>query len=213
VADIGFVGHPNAGKSSLLNYFTNARAKVADYPFTTKFPNLGVLRLDNEGDIVLLDIPGLLEGAGEGVGLGLRFLKHISRTVAIAFLIDLSDENYLNSYDTLCKELKTFSPDLLKKEHIIIATKLDLPGTEEHLIEMKKAMEGKCKVVGISVFNDWGMEEVKKELINLFNKSKKVELKEDSSHFMMQELEDVSYEIRDDFGATISLSRKRRVKK
>ena len=213
VADIGFVGHPNAGKSSLLNYFTNARAKVADYPFTTKFPNLGVLRLDNEGDIVLLDIPGLLEGAGEGVGLGLRFLKHISRAVAIAFLIDLSDENYLTAYETLCKELKSFSDELVKKDHIIIATKLDLPNTDEHLIELKKKMEGKCKVVGISVFNNWGMDEVKKELINLFNKSKKIEVEEDSSDFMLQELEDVSYEVRDDFGATISLSRKRRAKK
>ena len=90
---------------------------------------------------------------------------------------------------------------------------MDLPETEEHLIELKKAMEGKCKVVGISVFNDWGMDEVKKELINLFNKSKKIEVEEDSSNFMMQELEDITYEVRDDFGATISLSRKRRTKR
>ena len=127
-------------------------------------------------------------------------------------MIDLSDENYLTAYDTLCKELSSFSDELVKKEHIIIATKLDLAGTEERLIEMKKALEKRCKVVGISVFNDWGMEEVKKELVNLFNKSKKIEV-EDSSHFMMQELEEPSYEVRDDFGATISLSRKRRAKR
>ena len=213
VADIGLVGHPNAGKSSFLNYFTNAHAKVADYPFTTKIPNLGVLRVDNDGDIVLLDIPGLLEGAGEGVGLGLKFLKHVSRTVAIAFLIDLSNDNYMIAYDTLCKELKTFSESLIKKEHIVIATKLDIPGTEERLIELKKLLASKCDVIGVSVFNDWGMEEVRKAIISLFNKSKKVVKEDNVDHFMMQELEDISYEVRDDFGATISLSRKRRVKK
>lgn len=213
VADIGLVGFPNAGKSSLINYFTNARARVADYPFTTKVPNLGVLRLEDGSDIVLLDIPGLLEGAGEGVGLGLKFLKHIVRTVAIAFLIDLSSDNYSSAYQTLCKELNTFSDELAKKHHIIIGTKLDLPNTKERLLELKESFSHVCPVVGVSVFNDWGMEEVKRELINLFNKSKKHVSQTISEHFMMQELEDVEYEARDDFGATVSLSRKRKVRK
>ena len=213
VADIGFVGHPNAGKSSLLNYFTRARAKVADYPFTTKFPNLGVLRLEDGSDIVLLDIPGLLEGAGEGVGLGLRFLKHISRTVAIAFLIDLSSENYLDSYDVLLKELSSYSKELSEKKHIVIGTKLDLPDGFERLSLLKQHLESRSEVIGISVFNDWGMDEAKMSFISLFHRSKKAQVEENEEHFMKMQLEEPSYEVRDDFGATVSLSRKRRVKK
>lgn len=217
VADIGFVGHPNAGKSSLLNYFTRARAKVADYPFTTKFPNLGVMRLEDGSDIILLDIPGLLEGAGEGVGLGLKFLKHISRTVAIAFLIDLSSENYLISYDVLLKELASYSQEVADKKHIVIGTKLDLPDGMERLALLKQKLATRCDVIGISVLNDWGMDEVKKGFITLFNRSKKTTVATDEgnceNHFMQVQLEDVVYESRDDFGATVSLSRKRRVKK
>ena len=211
VADIGFVGHPNVGKSSLLNYFTRARARVADYPFTTKFPNLGVLRLDDGSDIVLLDIPGLLEGAGEGVGLGLQFLKHISRTVAIAFLVDLSCDDYLTAYHTLCKELKSYSAELTKKKHIVIGTKLDLPGTKERLQELKAHL--KLDVIGISTFNDWGMDELKESFIELFNASSTKQIQNDTQHFMMQHLEESSYEKRDDFGSTVSLSRKRKIKK
>ncbi|HZK19210.1 MAG TPA: GTPase ObgE, partial [Treponemataceae bacterium] len=86
MADVGLVGFPNAGKSSLLEFFTNARPKIAPYPFTTKIPNLGVLRIDDERDIVIADIPGIIKGASEGVGLGFRFLKHISRTAALVFI-------------------------------------------------------------------------------------------------------------------------------
>ncbi|MGN0906598.1 MAG: GTPase ObgE, partial [Bullifex sp.] len=91
IADIGFVGFPNAGKSSLLNLLTNARSKVAGYPFTTKIPQLGAMRYDDQ-DMILADIPGIIEGASEGAGMGFKFLRHISRTKALAFLIDLSDE-------------------------------------------------------------------------------------------------------------------------
>jgi GTP-binding protein len=98
MADIGLVGFPNAGKSSLLDRFTNARPKIAPYPFTTKIPNLGVLTFDDR-DVIIADIPGLIEGASQGAGLGFRFLKHISRTQALAFLIDLGEDNYLEAFE------------------------------------------------------------------------------------------------------------------
>ena len=216
VADIGFVGLPNAGKSSLLNYFTRSHAKVAPYPFTTKSPNLGVLRVEDDIDIVLLDIPGLLEGASEGVGLGLKFLKHISRTKTIAFLIDLSDDAYLSTYNVLLKELKNYSEKLVQKKHVVIGTKLDIEGSYERLKELKSSLPPSCCVIGISSVTGEGMDDLKNEFLALFlqdgkkNERAKIEIKE---HFMMAELEDLDYEIRDDFGATVSLSRKRRVKK
>ncbi|WP_029409479.1 GTPase ObgE [Treponema pedis] len=226
IADIGLVGFPNAGKSSLLDYFTNARPKIAPYPFTTKIPNLGVLRVDDERDIIIADIPGILEGASEGVGLGLRFLKHISRSAGLAFLIDLSDDNYLKAYEVLCKELETYSPELAGKKRIIIATKLDLPDTKERLEELKKSLP-EHSILGISVYNNWGLDEVKKAFILLADEMQKIKAeKEDSldpyavnENFMEAELDDFSYEKNDEnreeisFGATVSLSRKRKPKK
>ena len=175
LADIGLVGFPNAGKSSLLDAFTNARPKIAPYPFTTKIPNLGVLTLGSGGvydpgasdsrDIIIADIPGLIEGASEGLGLGIRFLKHISRTAALAFLIDLSEDNCLDAFDVLYNELEAFSLELpaesklIAKRRIIVGTKLDLEGTQDRLLELKRkySME---KVLGISVFSGEGMKEL-----------------------------------------------------
>ncbi len=168
IADIGFVGFPNAGKSSLLDYFTNARPKIAPYPFTTKIPNLGVLRVDEETDIILADIPGIIEGASEGLGLGIRFLKHISRAVALAFLIDLSDDGYLDAFEKLSAELEAFSPELAAKERVIVANKLDLPGTRERLAELKAKYADRT-ILGISVHNRWGLDEVRDAFIDLVN--------------------------------------------
>lgn len=166
IADIGLVGFPNAGKSSLLDYFTNARPKIAPYPFTTKIPNLGVLHIDDEQDIIIADIPGILEGASEGVGLGIRFLKHISRTAGLAFLIDLSDDNYLTAYQTLCGELSAYSEELTGKKRVVIATKLDLEGTKERLKELREQLPN-IPVLGISVFNRWGLDEVRDAFVAL----------------------------------------------
>jgi GTP-binding protein len=161
MADIGFVGFPNAGKSSLLERFTNARPKIAPYPFTTKIPNLGVLRFGNasEGgrDIILADIPGLIKGAAEGAGLGIRFLKHIARTAALLFLIDLSGDNYREAFDTLYKELEAFSPELVKKKRLIVGTKLDLENTADRLTELA-ALYPDEQVLGISVFSGAGID-------------------------------------------------------
>lgn len=168
MADIGFVGLPNAGKSSLLDRFTNARPKIAPYPFTTKIPNLGILTVDDR-DIILADIPGLIEGASEGHGLGIRFLKHISRTALLAFLIDLSDDGYLSAFDTLMKELGAFSPELTAKRRLVVCTKLDLEGTEERFREfiVKYPEE---RVLGISVFSGLGLPALAKAFAELVSR-------------------------------------------
>ncbi len=159
IADIGFVGFPNAGKSSLLDYFTNARPKIAPYPFTTKIPNLGMLTV-HERDIVLADIPGIIEGAHDGIGLGLRFLKHISRTSALAFLVDLSDENWEEAFGILLGELSAFAPAMAQKRRVLIATKLDLPEAAERFDAFKAAHPDEV-VFGISVFTGQGLDAVR----------------------------------------------------
>jgi len=165
MADIGLVGFPNAGKSSLLDRFTNARPKIAAYPFTTKIPNLGVLT-SGDRDIIIADIPGLIEGASGGAGLGIRFLKHISRTQALAFLIDLSADNYLNAFDILLNELDSFSAELAKKKRLIVGTKTDLEGTAERLAELSAKYPAE-EVIGVSVFSGNGIEELSRAFLRL----------------------------------------------
>jgi len=169
MADIGLVGFPNAGKSSLLDRFTNARPKIAAYPFTTKIPNLGVLTA-GEKDIIIADIPGLIEGASQGAGLGIRFLKHISRTSALAFLIDLSDDNYLNAFDILLNELGSFSEDLIKKKRLLVGTKTDLEGTQERVSELTAKYPDE-EVMSISVFSGDGIKELGNAFLTLVNET------------------------------------------
>jgi GTP-binding protein len=184
MADIGFVGFPNAGKSSLLEKYTHARPKIAPYPFTTKIPNLGVLTLgssrrDDPGDrdIILADIPGLIEGASGGAGLGIRFLKHISRAAALVFLIDLSDSNYLEAFDILYRELEAFSPELTQKPRIITGSKLDLEGTGEALKQLRAKYPGEI-VLGLSVFSGEGLPILAENLGRLVNE---VQAREEAS--------------------------------
>ena len=165
IADIGFVGFPNAGKSSLLNMLTNARSKVAGYPFTTKIPQLGAMRYDDQ-DIILADIPGIIEGASRGAGMGFKFLRHISRTKGLAFFIDLSDESCLDSYDILCGELGTYAPALLEKPQVIIASKLDEDGAQERLEALRARLAGK-DIHPLSIYMDETVEDVKQAFIHL----------------------------------------------
>ncbi|MDR0486873.1 MAG: GTPase ObgE [Treponema sp.] len=165
MADIGLVGFPNAGKSSLLDRFTNARPKIAAYPFTTKIPNLGVLTV-GERDIIIADIPGLIEGASGGAGLGIRFLKHISRTQALAFLIDLSGSGCLEAFEILLKELETFSPELTEKKRLLVGTKTDLPESEGRLEELAAKYPAE-EVIGISVFSGEGIKELASGFLHL----------------------------------------------
>ena len=130
IADVGIVGLPNAGKSSLLAAITNATPKIANYKFTTLNPNLGVATYDDK-EITLADIPGLVEGAHEGVGLGIQFLKHIERCKTLMHLIDITDENIENTYQQVKKELGSYSKEILEKKEIIVLNKTDLLDKEE----------------------------------------------------------------------------------
>jgi GTP-binding protein len=131
IADVGLVGQPNAGKSTLLSVISAARPKIADYPFTTLSPNLGVVQLSDARTFVVADIPGIIEGAHEGRGLGLQFLRHIERTRLLAFLIPIDAMDWQQEYDQLRREVEAYSPELGQKPHCVVFTKMDLLGEDE----------------------------------------------------------------------------------
>jgi GTP-binding protein len=139
LADVGLVGYPNAGKSTLIAAVSAARPRIADYPFTTLVPNLGVARVGDES-LVLADVPGLIEGAHEGHGLGIRFLRHLARTAVLVHLIDLADpRDPLASYDAVNRELACFDAELAAKTQIVVATKLDVTEARARLDEATRA--------------------------------------------------------------------------
>jgi GTP-binding protein len=125
IADVGFVGFPNAGKSTLISSISAAKPKIADYPFTTLVPNLGIVKLDMEKSFTVADIPGLIEGAADGKGLGHQFLRHIERTKVLVFLIDSLNMNYKEEYEILLNELRNFNEDIIYKKKIITFSKVD----------------------------------------------------------------------------------------
>jgi GTP-binding protein len=165
IADVGFIGLPNVGKSSLLNELTNAKSKVANYPFTTLEPNLGVYF-----DLILADIPGLIEGASEGKGLGTKFLRHIERTNVLFHFIAADSQNPMADYKTVLNELKTYNPLLAEKPEYIFISKSDTVGKEK-IDEIKKEFKkiGKDSVA-ISIIDPDSLEGVKKILNNLISK-------------------------------------------
>ena len=131
IADVGLVGQPNAGKSTLLSVISAARPKIADYPFTTLAPNLGVVQMSDMRTFVVADIPGIIEGAHEGKGLGLQFLRHIERTRLLAFMIPIDSLDWQAEYDQLRKEIEQYSAELAGKPHCVVFTKMDLLGEDE----------------------------------------------------------------------------------
>jgi GTP-binding protein len=131
IADVGLVGQPNAGKSTLLSVISAARPKIADYPFTTLAPNLGVVQMSDHRTFVVADIPGIIEGAHEGKGLGLQFLRHIERTRLLAFLIPIDADDWQADYDQLRNEIEQYSDELAQKPHCVVFTKMDLLGDDE----------------------------------------------------------------------------------
>ena len=143
IADVGLVGVPNAGKSTLLASVSNAKPKIAPYPFTTLVPNLGVVALDLDTSLVLADIPGLIEGAHQGIGLGHEFLRHIQRTRVLIHLIDGAASDPLLDFAQINSELALFDPDLAEKPQVAAFNKIDLPDVEAAWPQMKKELEGR----------------------------------------------------------------------
>ena len=169
IADVGIIGKPNAGKSSLLAALTRAKPKIANYPFTTINPNLGVTYYDGK-EITLADIPGLVEGAHKGIGLGDKFLRHIERCKILLHLIDLSEDDLINSYKKIKLELSEYDKNLGKKKEIIFFNKSDLlkkDNIERKMKEFKSKIKAKSEV--ISVFSNKDIQKVKKLLIKNVN--------------------------------------------
>jgi GTPase len=171
LADVGIIGFPNAGKSTLISRISAARPKIADYPFTTLVPNLGVVSYGDGGTFVVADIPGLIEGAHEGAGLGIQFLKHIERTKVLVHLIDISpitERDPVEDYEKMNNELKSYSEELYGKPQIVAANKIDITEADERL----KGLEEYCKESGIKLFpissaTGEGLEKLKWEIVKL----------------------------------------------
>ena len=166
IADIGIIGLPNAGKSSLLASITNANPKIANYQFTTLDPNLGVASYDDK-EITLADIPGLIEGAHEGIGLGIQFLKHIERCKTLLHLIDITNNDLEAAYNQVKNELESYSPDLLKKKELIVLNKVDLidkAQAKEISDEFSKKING--EVLTLSTLEKNSISKIKAKLIS-----------------------------------------------
>ena len=166
IADIGIIGLPNAGKSSLLAAITNARPKIANYKFTTLNPNLGVTSYDDK-EITLADIPGLIEGAHTGTGLGIKFLKHIERCKALLHMIDITDKNLEKSYNQVKNEMARYSKKLLNKKEIIILNKIDLlkSNVVDKIIK-KFAINKKCEILLLTTLKKTSISNIKAKLLN-----------------------------------------------
>ena len=166
IADIGIIGLPNAGKSSLLASMTSANPKIANYKFTTINPNLGVASYDDK-EVTLADIPGLIEGAHTGTGLGIKFLKHIERCKTLLHLIDITDDDLFISYNQVRKELSKYSKDLVKKKEIVVLNKTDLIDEEEKKEKIKK-LKNKLKknIFLMSTMDKKSVSDIKSKLVN-----------------------------------------------
>jgi small GTP-binding protein domain len=176
LADAGLIGFPNVGKSSLITAMSNARPKIADYPFTTLVPNLGVVKIDEENEYVLADIPGLIEGASEGTGLGNLFLRHIERCSVLVHVVDISStdgRDFIADYDVIIKELEKYSDYVAKKPQILVANKIDLLEKDE-LNRRIIALENHSgqEVYPVSALLRINIENLKKKIYELIGKSK-----------------------------------------
>ncbi|MCQ2186737.1 MAG: GTPase ObgE [Bacteroidales bacterium] len=163
LADVGLVGFPNAGKSTLLATITSAKPKIANYAFTTLEPNLGIVRYHDDRSFVMADIPGIIEGAHEGKGIGTRFLRHIERNSVLLFMVSCEEDDIAASYKTLLKELKLYNPELLDKQRVLAITKCDIID-EEIEKELEKTLPKRLPHVFISSASNYNLDKLKDKL-------------------------------------------------
>ncbi len=180
IADVGLVGLPNAGKSTLLARISGAKPEIADYPFTTLVPNLGVVDIDDKTSVLFADVPGLIEGASKGKGLGDEFLRHIERTAVMVHLIDVFSSDIIEAYQTIQKELAEYEVDLSKRPQIVALNKID--GLDSEMIEaalkqLKKAVPAKTTTLAISAQSGQGVKELLYEVKKIVAKNKKQKTK------------------------------------
>lgn len=183
LADVGLVGLPSVGKSTIISCVSKSKPKIAAYHFTTLNPNLGVVKATDGRSFVMADLPGLIEGASKGEGLGDKFLKHIERTKVLAHVIDMSGSELRDPYDDyilINKELKEFNEKLIKKPMIIIANKMDLPGSLENLEEFRKKIDANIEIYEVSAATNKGLQKVVDRLADLVDEIPKTPLYEDS---------------------------------
>ena len=203
LADVGLVGFPNAGKSTLLSVVSAAKPEIADYPFTTLVPNLGIVAYRDGKSFVMADIPGIIEGAAEGRGLGLRFLRHIERNSILLFMIPVDSNNLLDEYNILLNELKQYNPELVDKQRILAITKCDMLD-DELIAELKKEIPKDIQTVFISSISGLGIPELKDLIWTEINKesNKVVEIThrpmEIAYHEVEEEIEEEEIEQEED---------------
>lgn len=172
IADVGLVGFPNAGKSTLISAISAARPKIADYPFTTLEPNLGIVQYKDYKTFTVADIPGIIEGAHQGKGLGIKFLRHIERTKMLLFLIDITSDNYQRDFDILYSELKNYSKNLVKKNIVVSLSKADLINESEYQkLSKTKIKKIKAPVIIFSSVTNLGIDALKDALWKTIQKS------------------------------------------
>ena len=169
LADVGLVGFPNAGKSTLLSVVSAAKPEIADYPFTTLTPNLGIVSYRDNQSFCMADIPGIIEGAAEGKGLGLRFLRHIERNAILLFMVPADSDDIQQQYDILLSELEKYNPELLQKQRILAITKCDMLD-EEMISQMRTHLPEGVKAVFISSLSGLGIQQLKDLLWEELNK-------------------------------------------
>lgn len=209
LADVGLVGLPSVGKSTIISCVSKSKPKIAAYHFTTLNPNLGVVKASNGRSFVMADLPGLIEGASLGEGLGDKFLKHIERTRVIAHVIDMSGSELRNPYDDyvlINKELSDFNPKLLEKPQIVVANKMDIAGAKEHLEEFKKKVPNVC-IYEVSAALNQGLQPVVDKLADMLDEIPINPLYDDSqieSHVLYKFKKEEPYTItRDDDGTWV----------
>ncbi|MBU1144715.1 MAG: GTPase ObgE [Firmicutes bacterium] len=174
LADVGIIGFPSVGKSTLISVVSGSKPKIADYPFTTIVPNLGVVDMDGVKSFVLADMPGLIEGASSGLGLGIQFLRHIERTRVLLHMIDMSPNSLRDAYEDykiINKELETYKYHLISRPQIIVANKMDVPGAYENLEKFKKQIKEDIEIIPISAITKEGCKFLMQKTVTLLDQT------------------------------------------